>query len=517
MKYLLLDTNIYVDMIISRDKIHNANLFENFLKLLDSKKIKLIVPSVVKTETFRHINEEINSIGTGLKTLSTNINNLHWINKTEELDKFNKDLFKLKEGVNSLKGEFEKKVDFYETHYQSLFNKIFENENSIIVDENIDIILKAQKREIHKKRPYHYRENKDSIADAIIVETLISIGDLIELNDDIIYFVSKNKKDFSEENNENMLHKDILDDIKEKSKFKNIEYRLNFASTLFKEFNEEIKEVGIEEELRKQYEDEMNALKKEFEEEQIALKEEHYAELLNYERESCGLSALGNDDEYEQRIAEISKIENLIQQLEEIKKIFNDKFDEFSDNYYDLDEYLSSKTSNDLKDILKKNPLFNLFIDNTEEDSWSIKYDILKCFENIIGNEDYASFLTEVECNDYFSLNESIFSFTDNHNNKYELKTEGILIPRDGDINDVFIELSKNTKVIARSRIEVNYGYCELDSDGKIGDGCAEGIDIFNIEEIYTELNKMSTSVITEVNTKIEKIKQMKNILVNKN
>ena len=257
MKYLLLDTNIYVDMIINRDKSHNTHLFENFLKLLNSNKIKLIVPEVVKTETFRHIKNEINNIGKDVDNLSSNIKNLHWINKAEELDKFNKDLSKLKDGVDSLKTEFYKNSDSYEKHYKSLFDKIFTNKNSITVNENMDIILKAKQREIHKKRPYHYRENKDSVADAII-------GDIIKLDkDDIIYFLSKNKKDFSEEKNKNILHKDIMKDIKEKSVFKNIEYRLNLAETLHKEFKKELDELGIAEELKKQYEEEMKELEKE--------------------------------------------------------------------------------------------------------------------------------------------------------------------------------------------------------------------------------------------------------------
>ena len=51
-----------------------------------------------------------------------------------------------------------------------------------------------------KKRPFHYGgkdNNKDSIADAIIIESLINIKSLIDIsNEDYIYFISRNPTRF---------------------------------------------------------------------------------------------------------------------------------------------------------------------------------------------------------------------------------------------------------------------------------------------------------------------------------
>lgn len=518
MKYLLLDTNIYVDMIITRDKAHNPHLFENFLKLLNSDKIKLIVPSVIKTETFRHINDEINNIGIDVKNLSSNIKNLHWINKAEELDKFNKDLSKLKDGVKSLRTEFDKNSDSYEKHYKSLFDKIFTNKNSITVNENMDIILKAKQREIHKKRPYHYRENKDSVADAIIAETLINIGDIIKLDkDDIIYFVSKNKKDFSEEKNENILHKDIMNDIKEKSVFKNIEYRLNLSATLFREFKKELDELGIAEELKRQYEEEMRELKKQLEEEQKALEEEHYYELLDYEREMCGLSSLKNAEDYEEILSEDPEISELIDNICEIKENLSIKADEFYWKYDELVESIRKKSIDELKSILKNNPLFNILLDiDIDADNFDdVTYDILFSFKEAIGDEEYVKFIEDFDCIDYFSLDDTLLSFSDSEDNKYVMQVDGILSPENGGIDNIYINIRKNSNVISKATIEINYGYGEINDDGNVGNGCEESIEIYNVDEVHDKLVNIIEEVINDINNKIDKMDKIISIINN--
>ncbi len=52
MIYVLLDTNIIIDMVVDRrDNVVSGNLLKTFIKLLDYGEIKLLVPNVVKTET----------------------------------------------------------------------------------------------------------------------------------------------------------------------------------------------------------------------------------------------------------------------------------------------------------------------------------------------------------------------------------------------------------------------------------------------------------------------------------
>ena len=57
MKYILLDTNIVIDMVIDRRKQVSDTVLSNFIKLLDYNEIKLIVPEIVKVETYRHLEE----------------------------------------------------------------------------------------------------------------------------------------------------------------------------------------------------------------------------------------------------------------------------------------------------------------------------------------------------------------------------------------------------------------------------------------------------------------------------
>lgn len=69
MKYLMLDTNIYMDMVVARNGSHKADSYYQLKKLLDYGQIKLIVPKIVITEVFRHIDNEIGKVGLPLTRL----------------------------------------------------------------------------------------------------------------------------------------------------------------------------------------------------------------------------------------------------------------------------------------------------------------------------------------------------------------------------------------------------------------------------------------------------------------
>ncbi|AUN14324.1 PIN domain-containing protein [Paraclostridium sordellii] len=63
MKYLMLDTNIYIDMVVSRNGSHKADSYYQLKKLLDYEQIRLLVPKIVITEVFRHIDNDIDKVG----------------------------------------------------------------------------------------------------------------------------------------------------------------------------------------------------------------------------------------------------------------------------------------------------------------------------------------------------------------------------------------------------------------------------------------------------------------------
>lgn len=86
-------------------------------------------------------------------------------------------------------------------------NNIFQTD-CILIEETDRMLINVEKRRIYKKAPCHHL-NKDSSADALIIESIISFKDKLNKND-IIYFISENKADFSDPENSEFLHKDIL-------------------------------------------------------------------------------------------------------------------------------------------------------------------------------------------------------------------------------------------------------------------------------------------------------------------
>ena len=88
MKYILLDTNIVIDMVIDRRKQVSDTVLSNFIKLLDYNEIKLIVPEIVKVETYRHLEEELTLVGKQIKIAMKNIDDLYGITTydTDSLD-----------------------------------------------------------------------------------------------------------------------------------------------------------------------------------------------------------------------------------------------------------------------------------------------------------------------------------------------------------------------------------------------------------------------------------------------
>ena len=80
MKYLLLDTNIFLNLVVNRRKDVNADLVSSFKKLLDFGEIRLIVPDIVIHETYKHLDDEIYKINVLLKEALKYIKKCYWVN-----------------------------------------------------------------------------------------------------------------------------------------------------------------------------------------------------------------------------------------------------------------------------------------------------------------------------------------------------------------------------------------------------------------------------------------------------
>ena len=80
MKYLLIDTNIFLDMIIDRKNNFSSSLLKSFIKLLDYDEIKLLLPSIVIHETYKHIGDELSKVGKTIKEAKKAIGEIYGIN-----------------------------------------------------------------------------------------------------------------------------------------------------------------------------------------------------------------------------------------------------------------------------------------------------------------------------------------------------------------------------------------------------------------------------------------------------
>ena len=83
MNYVLLDTNIIIDMVVDRRNQIDNKLLNKFLKLLEFDEIKLIVPEIVKTETYRHLDKEIDNVGIQIQKVLDDIGKLYGVSTLE--------------------------------------------------------------------------------------------------------------------------------------------------------------------------------------------------------------------------------------------------------------------------------------------------------------------------------------------------------------------------------------------------------------------------------------------------
>ncbi|GEM_PF-645046 len=502
MKYLMLDTNIYIDMVVSRNRSHKAESYDQLKKLLDYSEIKLIVPRIVITEVFRHIDNEIDKIGEHVKNVKNSADDLYWINHGEALEIFNKILKETKSSLNSLKDEYASSSDNYKKIYKEFFNQIFDNENCIILDENQHITFKAMQRSLYKKRPFHYEDKdklKDSMADAIIIETLININDLININkEDNIYFISRNTKDFSDNYIDDLFHMDILRDLEAKHINDKIKYSTLFSKTLLEEFKDELDSSGLTE----IYEEEAKY-------ERRLQVEQSYKLLDDFERESVGLLSLSAD--YEEVIAGTNDIINFMNLFEEMKNEILEYCNDYNDSYYSLESMINETSLEELQNILNDNRLLVEIIDASKNEN-CIREKIIDLINLKIGGEDYASFGEEFVYDDYFSINNTLVTFKDEKNNEYNLKTEGYLNPSSGESDYISIYLYNGDISIAEGDIEIYYGYINYNEDGNVSDGAKQRIEL-NITNILSRLTEIKDEIICSLNNKILKLDGLKYFL----
>lgn len=492
MKYLLIDTNIYLNIVVNRRKDVNNKLLEIFSKLLHYGEIRIILPAIVRHEVFKHLEDEISKVGTNLEDAKKSIENIYWVNGIDQ-GAFNINDYKKnsKNYIQEAYDYFNKNKENYIYKVESQINSIFKSEYTIFVDDNEVLINKALKRKIYKKAPCH---KKESYADAIIAEVLINLKDYIDVkSDDTIYFLSDNPKDFSKNDKEykKTLHPHISKDLEKNQLDELVEYRLNFGKFIMTDLSEEIKDANVKEEFER-----------EFEEEQAIEEATYYSDLEDMDREAAGLTSLSSfDDWVYESIVESKEVRKILNLFEMINKVYID-LEEMHSFYWDefsniLNIYMNEEASDKVELISK----FNEFIIQNK-----LKYycytieDIIEWVEEQKSQLDFDCY--DMNLPDYIDINEDII-LTDANKEKILLSwNDTELSPQSRESHTIYCDVKKDysKKLVAEGRVEITYGFIEFNSCGNAGDGCQQDIDIRlelvvdAIEDVYKELDKLKYS-----------------------
>lgn len=473
MKYLLLDTNIYLDMIIDRKNNVSNKLLESFIKLLDYKEITLVVPSIVKYETNKHIKEQLNEVGNNIDRALDSIKNIYGINgysieglkvKTYK-DNTRKELTKLRE-------YFESNKENYLEEIENLIDKLFSHENSIIIPEE-KIITSCFLRRTYKKAPFHH-ESKDCYADGIIVETLLNISEYVTINEgDMIYFVSGNTSDFSDSNIKVNLHNDIILDLKNLGMDNIVKYILRFNQLVAVELKNEVENANLKEEFEKELKEQENLF---------------YSDMKDMERNSIGLQSLSHYESYFEEcfyesgfsnnvISLFERLEKCYTEIEELYLFYSDEFQSFVMNY----------DCKKIQDFVGE--LCVLLSIDEDECTINTIMEILDVIDSKIKAFDYSDI--DIGLPDSLEYGNDI-EFYGKNKEKYILEMDPLLLtPDDGGSDSLELRIVDNKKNnIANANIEINYGYVEFNDEGNVGDACDEEIT-YNFDYLVEKLEEI--------------------------
>ncbi|MGX5623666.1 PIN domain-containing protein [Bacillus cereus] len=494
MKYLLLDTNIYIDMIVSRSSSHSADSYELLKMLLDHDKVKILLPAIIETEIKRHIASEIHNVGKLVQQARKSINEIYWINHIEEIKKYNEKIKPLSQTLGDMVDEFRINEERYIDDAVQKITELLQYKNVIRIEENSNLLLNVQKRKLYKLCPFHI-EDKESWADAMITETLINIRDFVEIhNEDQIYFVTRNHKDFSKGNNKTervLIHPDIEKQLTEKQLIEMFHYRSLYTKTLLEDFSEESKEANI-----------YQSLVEEAEEERREMIDEAHQALLDMARESAGLTSLSSDQAYIEKISESSEVEGLINSNESLLSSLYADIEEVIEEY---EKFISDIKAKPVAELITQIQAYNLhspFLKINYETSFTEEEVIGSILEFVDDNlcplESLESSQESIKYEDYFELHE-LLTFNDLANNTIKLEVVGQLDPRNDDSDSIWITLHKNEDRISYGEIEVYYGYMNFNEDGGASDGALENID-YCLEKVVDDLKGVVQEYINQIN-----------------
>lgn len=459
MIYVLLDTNIIIDMVVDRRNMVKNNVLSSFIKLLEYDEIKLIVPEIVKTETYRHLENELLGVEDRIKSALDTIKNLYGVStlKTVPLDltQYKKNA---REELNKALTTFTSNKEAYKDDIFYTINLLFSHRNTIIIND-LPLIDKVLKRKIYKKAPFHKIE-KESNGDGVITETLINIKDFVTIvPGDIFYFVTGNYTDFSSSNDRNELHKDILEDLEKQGLACQVKYIRDLKRLVMRELSVSLSNASQLEELQKEleYEEEEN-------------KRQYEKDMIDLDRESFGMSSLSS---FVGQIQELLSCSDFADSMTVFYSDFISVEDEISNlicQYYDLIEEIKEKKFENLTIILKN---AGDFFEMIFEDNYSGVSELIRCIEEKTNMLEGLSFCDDFEILEF----DNRYHIYSPEQECYTMTIDKLLLqPSSGEKDeiDIVMESDGDNEKYWNAYIEVSYGDAEVNEDGGVGNAYEE-------------------------------------------
>ena len=239
MDYLVLDTNIYINLYLKRADSVTAPCLTSLSELLKTNQIKIVLPDIIKIEFLRNIEPEFE---TSQKFLKSVINQIDKIVLPHDISgKLRQETTR---NLREILSKF-KNINIHEQIRPILY--IMEHKNTVSVPTTDALILKAFRRVVEKQAPAH-NKNKKSEADCLIVESIISYFSAIN-DKKKVFFITDNKSDFANPDKPEEVHPDLLSSFRDLG----IKYAPYLSKILKEEFGQKIDEEDIkfEEEILK--------------------------------------------------------------------------------------------------------------------------------------------------------------------------------------------------------------------------------------------------------------------------
>ena len=245
MKYIFIDTNIYIYCALITKGNYTTQTIDALNKAINTRDTKLLMPEIIKLEFEKKANSIFeNDVINNINKLKKEIQNISFPEYLgEEKNKIEKNIDKL----------LEKRRENLKRVSNNIIKDIEESNNTVLINLTNDIFLKAYKRALRGDKPYNGQicnncGNSGHIvnADCIIAESIIDYFEKIEITErDELIFCSNNTKDFAEFNQTNNMHV-LHNDIKKEMKLK-VKYYNNLPDLLKNEFESKIDNVEIKE------------------------------------------------------------------------------------------------------------------------------------------------------------------------------------------------------------------------------------------------------------------------------